>query len=103
MHGVLRNIPRLQEGCSVIFSQNTTKKELYAFNYEVILSKRKLKDPIQLRKEKIQMINFPRDSPPTLHTTHTQLREAESYFQKLACNTSYNANLVDDPCLAYHK
>lgn len=51
--------------------------------------KSKLKDPIQLTKEKNQIIDFHEILPFTLHTI--------LIAQKLACNTSYHTNMVDDP------
>ena len=49
--------------------------------------KSKLKDPIQLTKEKNQIIDFPRDS--SFYAAHK--------LSLLACNTSYHTNMVDDP------
>ena len=31
---------------------------------------------------------------------HTQLREPESYFQRLFCNTDYHKNMIGDPSLS---
>ena len=33
---------------------------------------------------------------------HKQLRESQSYFHRLSCNTGYHTNMIGDPS-AYHK
>ena len=67
-----RIAPKLQEGLCIIFHQNTTKcniKDLQAFDYEVLLCKSKLKDLVQISKEKNEV---------------------------QACNTSYHTNMIGD-------
>ena len=49
---------KLQEGCSIVFHQSTTKTDLQSFVYEVILPKSKLNDLIQLREKKNQIKFF---------------------------------------------
>ena len=82
-----RNAPKCSKGLQHHFSSKQNKKDLHAYGYEFILPKSKLKGLIQLRKEKNHVTEFP---------GHHSFREAESYFQKLACNTIYHTTVVDD-------
>ena len=69
--------------CHFFFSTSKhSKKDLHAFDYEVLLPKSKLKDFIQLSKEKNKKTEVSRDSLfYTTHNSRTTTRTRESYLQ----------------------
>ena len=77
-------------------SSNHNKKDLHAFDYEVILLKSKLRELKHLRK-KNQTTKLPRDlSSSTLKTTHTQLTEQEILLSEANLQHTYHVNMAGD-------
>ena len=78
-------------------SSNHNKKDLHAFDYEVILLKSKLRDLKHLSKKKNQTTKLPRDfSSSTLKTTHTQLTEQEITLSVANLQHTYHVNIAGD-------